>query len=451
MKKIVLFALLLSFFTANVFAQTYNISDNFIYDADCDISNIVVATDPFNFEFEFDATMQNPALFHQFSRQVSAVFSDASGNVLKTVDLGWGNITDRVYDIYETTLAGLPDGEIHMDIVVTYKHFINNPYTNPLTVYDNGTSACSITFTNTTQELVCTFEDVLCFTFEACDDVSLSLYTKLGFMRSNLNPPGGNYEYQWRIDPDVGLHYYVWGVDRVPIATGCATYSLTVTDLDTGCKYRASKRACGAIEIPQCFIGIPSGLEFTGVNIWGGYVLDWNDVLGAGSYQLEITLNDPDCCSNGNEVVIVTTSSFTQSTYTYYPKDVFATPCFSWRVIAHCPDGNGSSTSESTCLFGFQSEQEFDTRSTILDQEITIFPNPAVDVINVEATGLTSSNAEILIMDAQGKLILNTNVSVQGEHLQYTWNIPSEVSAGVYFIQIKDQTNVYTKKFLHIK
>ncbi len=453
MKNISFIFILLAFLTSNLVAQTYSITDDLIYEADCDPSNTVIATDPFNFEIEFDSYMQNSNLQHQFSRTVEAVFTDAAGNILKTVNLGWNRIVDATYDIYETHFDGLPDGEIHVDIVVTYKHTINNPYTNPLTVKENGTNVASITFTNTSQELVVTFEDVLCFTFNNCDDLDVGLYIKLGYMRSSVNPGGSNVSYQWYIDPNNGPGYYAGTNDRVALISGCATYYLTVTDLDTGCKYRASKSGCNVDVIgdPQCLIGIPSGLAWTGVDIFGGYILDWNDTPGAGSYTVIITLNDEACCNSPWGETVLTYNNLSQSTFTFYPKSSTTTPCFSWSVIAHCPEGtSGSSTSESVCLFGLQAEEELDTRNRI-SSELIVYPNPATDVVNISLHAISSDQAQVTILDAQGKVIHDISISTTSNSLNYSWMIPSNMNAGVYYVQIKDQEQLYTKKFIYLK
>jgi hypothetical protein len=77
---------------------------------------------------------------------------------------------------------------------------------------------------------------------------------------------------------------------------------------------------------------------------------------------------------------------------------------------------------------------------------IKIYPNPVKDWLNIEITNSNFQNkkAEIKIVDVLGKEILFQNPK-QFEN----WNLNfRNFKAGIYFIKINDEKNIYRKKFL---
>jgi len=73
--------------------------------------------------------------------------------------------------------------------------------------------------------------------------------------------------------------------------------------------------------------------------------LSWTAVPGVTSYNVNLYVNDPACCSNGlpgyNTVLTTATNSITVSLLTY--------PCFSWQVASVCRDGSQSEYSKPQC------------------------------------------------------------------------------------------------------
>ena len=81
--------------------------------------------------------------------------------------------------------------------------------------------------------------------------------------------------------------------------------------------------------------------------------------------------------------------------------------------------------------------------STISDN-INVFPNPSNGIINIQITS-QSSNAQLRIMDASGKLIHNERINTLNG--QYNNSIDlSNNSKGVYSLQIITNNQVITKK-----
>ncbi len=89
-----------------------------------------------------------------------------------------------------------------------------------------------------------------------------------------------------------------------------------------------------------------------------------------------------------------------------------------------------------------------DGKSDPVSQEITVqkvkvFPNPAINVVNV--LGLQNSNrAEIIVSDLYGNAILHHKWEIKNNAL----NIPiSNLESGIYMISIRSQEQTVKTKF----
>ncbi len=255
MKFNFLLTILSLFMAFTLSAEERPLSDHITYSEDCDISNIIVSSDDFSFSVTFDPTTSFPIQGQQFRRDVKAYYSiGTSGQIFLLQDFGETNMDfTRTVTLNNSDFDALPEDQIKISFIIKYRHSQNNPYVNPLTVYDNGVYSNSKSFSNTSDApMYVGLAAVSCFTKVECNDVSVYLYVKNGWVRSLVNPKGGNYSYTWSVtgnqEPPSGWHGY--GGTAVRILPGCETYTLIVTDLDTGCEYRKSKIVCTA-ETPK--------------------------------------------------------------------------------------------------------------------------------------------------------------------------------------------------------
>lgn len=81
------------------------------------------------------------------------------------------------------------------------------------------------------------------------------------------------------------------------------------------------------------------------------------------------------------------------------------------------------------------------------EDKFSVFPNPAIDAINVAISLTNSENTVINVLDISGKVIKTVNVgNVQGEK-----NLSIDVqdlSTGVYFVELVNEHNKQVKKFV---
>ena len=76
---------------------------------------------------------------------------------------------------------------------------------------------------------------------------------------------------------------------------------------------------------------------------------------------------------------------------------------------------------------------------------VTIYPNPASDIIHVELEGISASNAEMTLTDIMGLKIATVNFENQGNSLSAELPV-SHLAEGIYLLHIKSGTSVTCKK-----
>jgi hypothetical protein len=78
-----------------------------------------------------------------------------------------------------------------------------------------------------------------------------------------------------------------------------------------------------------------------------------------------------------------------------------------------------------------------------LDQnELTVYPNPAGDLINFKSTSDKPLKIVIELSDAQGKIVLTQNFSFNKDGSAHTLNI-TQLSVGLYFLKVRHNTDVF--------
>ena len=129
-------------------------------------------------------------------------------------------------------------------------------------------------------------------------------------------------------------------------------------------------------------------------------------------------------------------SSATSNTNTYVINGLVAETLYEIEVQANCGNGNLSDWSEpihiSTTIDGIDSW---------LENSVTLFPNPANNVINVQCTMNNVQSVEVY--DVYGKLITTTNDIDNPTRINV-----SGLADGVYFVRVTTEVGVVTKSFV---
>jgi hypothetical protein len=82
--------------------------------------------------------------------------------------------------------------------------------------------------------------------------------------------------------------------------------------------------------------------------------------------------------------------------------------------------------------------------------QVSIYPNPTNDFLNVSFQTISSENIELEIYDISGRLILNEKQRVGGGRNVITKDITG-LSEAVYFVNLKVGETLYTIRFIKIE
>ena len=228
---------------------------------------------------------------------------------------------------------------------------------------------------------------------------------------------------------------------------------------------------CETIQDEFCKALEPANLSCRQV---GAFVsLSWDPVPLAQGYTVSITQNDPDCCHT-SETPITNFYDVTNSVVTVY---LPTGTCYSWEVVAICPngslsppaqacgtspcsspDGGGESDGEGDGRFGHNhgGQQQANTskiEGQIVDAQLQVFPNPASNVVNFDiTTAQASQEVTIKVYDLNARLITTiTNFSNDGNQIFGKWIPTSEVKNGIYLIEVTLDHTVIAEKVLLMK
>ncbi|MGK0233236.1 MAG: hypothetical protein ACI9VJ_000506, partial [Salibacteraceae bacterium] len=101
-----------------------------------------------------------------------------------------------------------------------------------------------------------------------------------------------------------------------------------------------------------------------------------------------------------------------------------------------------NSINESTIIY----EEELGVSETIFNElNITIFPNPAADLIAVQLGSLVFDELQVELFDISGKLIKSTNIK-KGSTIAY-FDVQT-VYEGVYLVKISNNKKSVIKKVI---
>lgn len=87
--------------------------------------------------------------------------------------------------------------------------------------------------------------------------------------------------------------------------------------------------------------------------------------------------------------------------------------------------------------------REGKTRAITNNAEFKIYPNPVIDNCYLEISGINITDNDIIVSNAEGKIVLHTKLTSNTLNLQ-------ELPSGVYIINVVSEGNTYTKKIIKL-
>lgn len=83
------------------------------------------------------------------------------------------------------------------------------------------------------------------------------------------------------------------------------------------------------------------------------------------------------------------------------------------------------------------------------NNELTVYPNPFKDVLNISYNATNESNITITLTDAVGRTVANIiNTTAKTGVNTYTWKAGSTIPNGVYFVKVNMDGEIQLKKFI---
>lgn len=232
----------------------------------------------------------------------------------------------------------------------------------------------------------------------------------------------------------------------------------------------SSKRFCEFnCQDRECNIAKPENLHFDKVT----NQLSWSGVTGAGSYIIEITVNDPNCCDGSvGPILVPAPVSIHVNTNSYildYQTDLGLQErmnCFSWKVYALCPGGVRSQSSDLVCeMFpgakGTENGLNASENQLINDSggfgeigrdkttSVSLFPNPANSSVSLEINSTQGMELNITVFNSTGQIVeAIRDIKIQEKLSSIKLNT-EHLNKGVYLIKILTSGNkLITKKLI---
>jgi len=95
-------------------------------------------------------------------------------------------------------------------------------------------------------------------------------------------------------------------------------------------------------------------------------------------------------------------------------------------------------------------ELEIETQETVIESSLEVYPNPVADVLNLSLKGNLNTNIESSIYSISGQLMMHSFVPADGlKKGANTYQVDlSELEKGAYFLKIKMDDKIQTKKII---
>ena len=190
---------------------------------------------------------------------------------------------------------------------------------------------------------------------------------------------------------------------------------------------------------PYC--AMPTGLYADNITSTSARV-HWSPVPNATSYRIRYRIHGTTAWSNASA-----SASATQKTIL----NLVPGATYDWQLRARCAGSNDVSAFSNSTLQHFTllngAKMEDDDNSTT-SKSISIFPNPANNNVTIELNNGCNCNdaATITITNVLGQLIYTTSINLTAGGLKQEINLPESMIDGLYFVTVRSNEYVETKR-----
>ena len=221
-------------------------------------------------------------------------------------------------------------------------------------------------------------------------------------------------------DYDDEIGFTLIGPDGTQLYTIVGMYSYTTFTFTTDC-------GSGPVNPDSC--DVPTGLTASNIT-HDGFVISWNANADVNNWNIRYRpQNGQWTTANAN------TNQYTVSGLT-------AETTYEVEVQADCGDNNLSEWSEMLSVI-----TQPNGIDNYLLNSITLYPNPANDVVNVQCTMYNVQLEGIEVIDVYGKVVRTVVGANNYSPLQTRINV-SDLAAGMYFVRVTTKQGAVTKRFV---
>jgi len=189
----------------------------------------------------------------------------------------------------------------------------------------------------------------------------------------------------------------------------------------------------------QCIVTVGNPVGATGISLSDTEIT----VLHGRTAQLTATVSD------NNDRYAVEWSSSNTSIATVDENGFVLTHALGSAIITAKVIGSTQISASCTILVSNQITSISKENNQVENQDkISVFPNPAKDVLNIEFQG-SSEKRDIRIYNSLGKMIYSYPVYRHSQKLQL--DLPGELKNGLYFIRLDKNDHKQTAPFLLLR
>jgi Secretion system C-terminal sorting domain/PKD domain len=109
--------------------------------------------------------------------------------------------------------------------------------------------------------------------------------------------------------------------------------------------------------------------------------------------------------------------------------------------------GDNQNDNRSVITLNVVEEQPLSVASTQLHNDLTMWPNPVQDAINLSITSGMNGQAIMSVTDMNGKVVAQTKNTLRSGKTQLQMNV-SDLKPGMYMLQISNGTQTTTRRFV---
>ncbi len=190
--------------------------------------------------------------------------------------------------------------------------------------------------------------------------------------------------------------------------------------------------------------GTTGSIKGTNTSVVDGYgtlVMSWGTIEGA--YRVESEIEQTEYFSIEGEDYVAT---YTATNYSYFAPGFPIPVAFVSNGIIEIPALNIVQNQNFTRYI--REYELVGTKDVDVFADVSVFPNPATDMVQVKFTNLTPNEAEVRVLNTAGKVVKSVGSFNVGVGPQTTQFDISDLAAGYYLLELRNEAGVYGTKLV---